>query len=109
MHTKNSNRSVQEWHEAMGHLNVRDLNKMQDCVEGMCIKGEKPIECKTCVKGKMCNEKCVLPDERATQPLAFVHADLAGPVTPTGKDGFKYVLAFTDDYSGVVSTYMQKC
>jgi hypothetical protein len=110
VHTKHSTRSVQEWHEAMGHCNVRDLTKMQKCVDGMSIKGEaKLVECKTCIQGKMCNEKCKLPDERATSPLEFVHADLAGPITPTGKDGFKYVLCFTDDYSGVVFTYMLKC
>ena len=81
---------------------------MQGSVDGMSIKSEKHVECKTCIQSKMCNERCTLPDERATQPLKFVHADLAGPVTPTGKDGFKYVLAFTDDYSGVVFTYMLK-
>ena len=109
VHSKQSTRSVKEWHEAMGHCNVKDLNKMQGCVHGMSIKGDVKLECKTCIQGKMCNERCTLPDERATQPLEFVHADLAGPVTPTGKGDFKYVLAFTDDYSGVVSTYMLKC
>ena len=63
------------------------------------------MECKTCIQGKMCNERCTLPDERATRALEFVHADLAGPITPTGKNGFKY----TDDYSGIVFPYMLKC
>ena len=109
VHTKYSSRSVKEWHEAMGHCNVKDLKKTQECVNGMCIKGVEKLECKICIQGKMCNEKCTLPDERATKPLDFVHADLAGPITPTGKDGFKYVLGFTDDCSGVVYTYMLKC
>ena len=60
---------MQEWHEAMGHCNVKDLNKMQGSVDGMSIKGEKQLQCKTCIQGKMCNERCTLPDERATQPL----------------------------------------
>ena len=109
VHTKHSTRSVKEWHEAMGHCNVKDLNKMQGCVYGMTIKGDVKMECKTCIQGKMSNERCTLPDERAARVLEFVHADLAGPITPTGKDGFKYVLAFTDDYSGIVFPYMLKC
>ena len=82
---------------------------MQGCVYGMTIKGDVKMECKTCIQGKMSNERCILPDERAARVLEFVHADLAGPITPTGKDGFKYVLAFTDDYSGIVFPYMLKC
>ncbi len=37
--------------------------------------------------------------------LELVHTDLAGPIDPEGKDGFKYALAFTDDYSGAVFVY----
>lgn len=108
VHTKCSTRSVKEWHEAMGHCNLNDLNKMQECVEGMKIKGSSVLECETCVQGKMCEEKCKLPDDRATEPMAFVHADLAGPISPVA-NGFKYVLGFTDDYSGVLTVYMLKC
>lgn len=38
----------------------------------------------------------------------LVHADLAGPIEPAGKDGFRFALAFTDDYSGAVFTYFLK-
>lgn len=109
VHTKSSSRTLYEWHEAMGHCNLKDLNKMQECVEGMRVKnGVSNFECKTCVQGKMCDEKCSLPDERAAERLDFVHADLAGPISPVAKDGFKYVLCFTDDFSGVVAVYMLK-
>ena len=35
----------------------------------------------------------------------MVHTDLAGPINPVSKEGFKYCIAFTDDYSGVVFVY----
>lgn len=40
------------------------------------------------------------PDERAKAALELVHTDLAEPVEPEAKDGFRYTPAFTDDYSG---------
>ena len=48
------------------------------------------------------------PDERATCPLELVHCDLAGPVDPTAKYGFRYALSFVDDYSGVNMVYFLK-
>jgi len=38
-------------------------------------------------------------------PLELVHTDLARPVDPASKQGFKYCLAFTDDFSGAVFVY----
>ena len=51
--------------------------------------------------GKMSQHRSREPDERATCPLELVHCDLAGPVDPTAKYGFRYALSFVDDYSGV--------
>ena len=48
------------------------------------------------------------PDERAKAALDLVHTDLAGPIEPEAKDGFRYVLSFTDDYTSVVFVYFLK-
>ena len=32
------------------------------------------------------------PDIRATKPFELIHTDLAGPVDPVGKDGFRYAM-----------------
>ena len=48
------------------------------------------------------------PDERAKAALDLVHTDLAGPIEPEAKDGFLYVLSFTDDYNSVVFVYFLK-
>ena len=41
-------------------------------------------------------------------PLELVHTDLAGPIGPTSREGFRYAIIFTDDYSGVAFVYFLK-
>ena len=48
------------------------------------------------------------PDAHATAPLELVHTDLAGPIDPVSREGFRYSIAFTDDYSGAVFVYFLK-
>jgi hypothetical protein len=40
--------------------------------------------------------------------LDFVHCDLAGPIEPVAKDGFRYALSFVDDYTGINMIYFIK-
>ena len=37
-----------------------------------------------------------------------MHTDLSSPIDPITKDGFKYAIVFTDDYSGSMCTYFIK-
>ena len=48
------------------------------------------------------------PDIRSKAPLQLLHTDLAGPIDPMSNEGFRYSIAFTDDYSGVVFVYFLK-
>ena len=59
-------------------------------------------------KGKMCQSRNRKPDEKAKEPLDFVHCDLAGPIDPVAKDGYKYALSFVDDYTGINIVYFLK-
>ena len=86
-----------------------DVRKLQNIVEGMNISNFDEVECKVCTEGKMCQFRNRSLDERATAPLDFVHRDLAGPIDPAGRDGFKYALSFVDDYSGIITVYFLKC
>ena len=40
--------------------------------------------------------------------MTFVHTDLTGPVLFVSRDGFKYCIAFTDDFSGAVAVCFLK-
>ena len=103
--------TLEEWHMIMGHCNVDDVCKLESVVKGMKITNKCEFRCDTCVQGKMCQHRSSVPDERATSPLQFVHCDLAGPIDPVAKDGFRYALSFVDDYSGITMVYFlkQKC
>ena len=41
-------------------------------------------------KAKFCQVRNRKPDEKAKEPLEFVHCDLAGPINPVASDSYKY-------------------
>ena len=97
--------SIQAWHRILGHCNYGDVRKLEKVVKGMRITNYEEAECEVCTQGKMCQTRNREPDQRASVPLEFVHCDLAGPIEPVAKDGFKYALSFVDDFSGTNMIY----
>jgi len=85
--------SLQTWHRILGHCNIHNISKMED------------VDCETCVLAKQPNTRNRNPDVRSIKLFELVHTDLCGPVEPTTKDGFKYAMVFTDDFSGCMFTY----
>ena len=106
--SKNNASTLLEWHRILGHCNFSDIKKLESVVDGMKITSHEEKECKTCTAGKMSQTRNRNPDTRAKAPLELVHTDLAGPITPVGKDGFIYAMSFVDDYSGVIMIYFLK-
>ena len=101
-------RSMNEWHQILGHCNYDDIEKLEHVVDGMKVShksSSKPNDCNVCILGKLTQNRNRKPDARATASLELVHTDLAGPVDPASKEGFKYCLAFPDDFSGAVFVY----
>ena len=45
---------------------------------------------------------------KANSILELVHCDLAGPIEPVAKEGFRYALGFINDYSGILMIYFIK-
>lgn len=87
---------------------MRDVMKLEKVVDGMIIVGKEDFNCKTCIMGKMAQYRNRDPDPRATEILHLVHCDLSGPIVPTGKGEFKYMMSFVDDYSGAAKVYLLK-
>ena len=104
-------RSMNEWHQILGHCDNDDIEKLERVVDSMKFSDKsaksssKPNDCNVCILAKLAQYRNRMPDASATAPLELVHTDLAGPVDPASKEGFKYCLAFTDDFSGAVSVY----
>lgn len=106
---KNCTRSLAEWHRILGHCNFKDVKNLERVVDGMKIgSGNVDLNCETCITGKMSQYRSREPDRRATKPLEFVHCDLAGPIEPVAKDGYRYCISFVDDYSGAIKVYFLK-
>jgi hypothetical protein len=106
--SSNNASSIEEWHKILGNCNYGDVRKLEQVVKGMKITDHKEPECEVCTQGKMCQTRSGEPDQRAKAPLEFVHCDLAGPIEPTAKDGFKYALSFVDDFTGINMVYFLK-
>ena len=100
--------SLEEWHQILGHVNTTDIIKLEKVVDDMKITNKTQFDCNICPLSKQVVHRSKEPDERATSPLQFIHSDLAGPITPTAKDGFEYVMNFVDDYTGACFVYMLK-
>lgn len=66
------------------------------------------VDCNVCTEGKFTNSRNRQADAKADAPLKMVHTDLSGPIEPAGQEGHKYVISFTDDYSGAVFVYFLK-
>ena len=74
----------------------------------MRINNNVTFNCETCILAKQTNTRNHQPDPRATKPFELIHTDLAGPIEPVAKDGYKYAIIFTDDFSGCLFTYFLK-
>ena len=104
--TVNYTCDMQQWHEILGHCNFDDILSLESVVDGMNVsEGSKRRDCGVCMLGKMTNDRNRDPRGRSTVPLQLVHTDLAGPIDPVSSEGFKYAIAFTDDYSDASSVY----
>ena len=99
--------SLKELHTMMGHCNGHDLRHLEPTVHGIRIT-DLGFEffCDICARRKQTHQQInKKPDPRATFPLELVHSDLAGPVSPAAKGGFRWTICFVDDYPGFFCHY----
>ena len=101
---------LKTWHEILGHCNFDDVQRLEGVVDGMKIEGprNKSPSCEVCTQGKFTQTRNRKPDARAKRPLELVHTDLAGPIHTESREGYKYVVSFTDDFSSAVFVYALK-
>ena len=66
------------------------------------------LNCDICIQEKVSNDKNKTLDSKATKILTLFHSDLAGPIQPLAKGGYKYVINFIDDYSALTMLYFLK-
>lgn len=106
--TNSGARTAEEWHKVLGHCNYDSLFELQKVVKGMKFTDKITPECEVCIQGKMTQHFNRKADAKATKPLEFIHTDLAGPITPTAREGLLYAMVFVDDYTGTIFVYFLK-
>lgn len=103
-------RSVEEWHQALGHPDINEIKNMaaKKCADQFKIVDRQPKteKCGPCQCGKAhhvshpCSRR-----ERATEPLYRVHTDLVGPMEPMSVGGSRYFMLIRDEYSSYMFCY----
>ena len=94
------------YHNIHGHPNIRKTIKL------MNISVDKnfvlPV-CSSCQLAKSNRKKFnnfSNADRRGKHVGDLVHSDIIGPLPPTNKYKYKYILTFIDDFSGYAQVYM---
>ena len=104
---RNATYDLHTWHKILGHCKKSDIKKLSNLVKGMKIKltPNYALNCDICIQGKISHDKNKTLDCKAAKILAFIHSDFVGPIQPLPKNGYRYVLNFIYDYSGLIIFY----
>jgi len=95
---------LNDWHERLGHLNVRDVMRLGrwNRLDGLGQVSQTDIHefrCEACIMGKGTRLSAPPSNIRAAKPLEIVHIDLWGPARTASVGGCKYFLTCYDDYT----------
>ncbi|GBO23998.1 hypothetical protein AVEN_275153-1 [Araneus ventricosus] len=96
-------KEIEQWHQKFGHLNEKDLKKLQaqNMVYGMNFKPNDTLtDCKVCIQGK----RTATPFSKelknpSSQLLSVIHSDLCGPMRVESIGRSFYFATFIDDCS----------
>ena len=97
------------WHQRLNHIGMASLLELsrKQLVDGIDpdLRDPKHV-CEGCVAGKDSRKPFPAkdPTKRSAKPLEVVHTDLCGPMGRPTKDGGRYFITFTDDFSRRTTT-----
>jgi transposase InsO family protein len=101
--------SIETWHRRLGHLNYESVKHLAQMSSGMDLTGqEEQGHCEPCSLSKLQRAYSRTPSQRAEGVFELIHSDLVGPITPTGYDGARYYVTFTDDYTRLTRVFILK-
>lgn len=97
------------WHQRMGHLNFKDMEKVPNCTTGVKLSPCKEnITCISCIEGKQTRQPFPGEGSRATELLEVIHSDVCGPMQTASLGGARYFVTFIDDFSRKVYVFTMK-
>jgi hypothetical protein len=109
IHRQKSNQDslALKWHARLGHIHLEEMKHLakSGAIRGFNQKtfdcSRTKLNCNHCIIGKLAKKKIPKStDNHATKPGERISCDLTGPLKVQTKDGFKYLLTFTDQFSG---------
>jgi GAG-pre-integrase domain len=96
------------WHHRLGHINETRIKKLQEVRLLGCFDLESIATCESCLSGKMTNTPFTKKSERSKDLLGLVHSDVCGPMSISARDGSRYFVTFTDDFSRYGYVYLMR-
>ncbi|KNZ64363.1 hypothetical protein VP01_10388g1, partial [Puccinia sorghi] len=78
--------AAEELHKSMGHVSYHRLRHK------LGIPLRNITKCEACALGKITKASFKSKHQRATRPFEELHLDLIRPITPTSRNGDKYIL-----------------
>ncbi|KAI3739156.1 hypothetical protein L2E82_29553 [Cichorium intybus] len=96
------------WHCRLGHINKKRIAQLQkDGVLESFDLGSDDV-CESCLLGKMTKSPFKGSFERGEGLLDIIHTDVCGPFRTTTRDGTRFYVTFTDDFSRYGYVYLIK-
>jgi transposase InsO family protein len=96
------------WHCRLGHINEKRIKKLHE----VGLLGNFNIEtintCKSYLREKMTKALFSKKGERTSDLLALIHTDVCGPMSTCTRNGDRYFITFTDDYSRYGYVYLMR-
>ena len=87
------------WHCRLGHINIKCIKKLLQ--EGVLdsFDLESFENCEGCLLGKMIKQPFSKLRERTSDLLGLIHTDVCGPMSTPARQGYRYFITFTDDFT----------
>jgi hypothetical protein len=92
--------NIDVWHRRLSHISLDNVKKTAQITNGIEISNSnlstKTI-CEPCIMSKSVRTQSRVPQRRALHAFDRVHIDIVGPINPTGFNGHRWAIMFTDD------------
>ncbi|GJV06150.1 retrotransposon protein, putative, ty1-copia subclass [Tanacetum coccineum] len=95
-------------HCHLAHISKKRIEKLQHDGLLKSTVDESFHQCVSCLSGKMTRKPFPHRTERATDLLGLKHTDVCGPLRHMSRQGARYFITFTDDYSRYGYVYLLK-
>ncbi|GKC80470.1 retrotransposon protein, putative, ty1-copia subclass [Tanacetum coccineum] len=100
--------STYMWQYRLAHISKKCIEKLQHDRILKSTDEESFDKCVSCLSGKMTRKPFPHCTKRANGLLGIIHIDVCGPLRHVSRQGARYFITFTDDYSRYGYVYLLK-